>query len=404
VRRHISSYGLWAVWLASRAVLFLLVTAPGRIGDVGLYQRWYTCCLARHAFPAGDPMWQYPPGAGLIFWLAGRLPGRYPDSFALLAIGCDLAVTLMLYAAPRRGGSPAGAWYWVCAVPVLGSMTIGRLDMIPVALSVAAARVTGRGGVRGLLIGAGAAVKAWPVTLLAGAAPGQRRRVLAAAVAVLAGTCVAFRGPTMSFLAHQGARGVEIESVAATPFLIWRHAGWHGSVVYRYGAFQLSGEYAALARDVSTLCLVLIAVAVAVWSLLVARDRARWRPEFAADAPLAVTLLVLVASPVLSAQYMLWVIGLAAACLAARGTTQRPVALVLLAVAGLTVAVFPAGWYSLLGGSGVVTGVLMARNALLVAAAAMSCRRILSHPAAPSPGNPLAAGGVAGRGVSVAAR
>jgi hypothetical protein len=395
VRRHISSYGLWAVWLASRAVLFRLVTAPSMIGDVGLYQRWYTCCLSRHAFPAGDPMWQYPPGAGLVFWLAGRLPGRYPDSFALLAIGSDLAVTLILCAAPRRGGSLAGAWYWVCAVPVLGSITIGRLDMIPVAISVAAARVTRRGGARGLLIGAGAAVKAWPVTLLAGAAPGQRRRVLAAAAAVLAATCIAFRGSTMSFLAHQGARGVEIESVAATPFLIWRHAGWHGAVVYRYGAMQLSGEYVTLARDASMLCLVLIAVAAAAWSLWTGRDRDRWRPEFAADAPLAVTLLVLVASPVLSVQYVLWVIGLAAACLANRGTTQRPVALLLLAVAGLTVAVYPAGWLPLIGGSGAVTVILIARNALLVAAAAVSCRRILRYRATSRPGYLLGAGGVA---------
>jgi len=407
VRRHISSYGLWAVWLASRAVLFSLVTAPGMIDDVGLYQRWYTCCLSRHVFPAGDPLWQYPPGAGVVFWLAGHLPGRYTDSFTLLAIGCDLAVTLLLCAAPRRGGSLAGAWYWVCAVPVLGTITIGRLDIIPVAISVAAASVTKRGGVRGLLIGAGAAVKAWPVTLLAGAAPGQRRRVLAAAAAVLAATCVAFRGPTMSFLAHQGAREVEIESVAATPFLIWRHAGWHGAVVYRYGAMQLSGEDVTIALDASRLCLVLIAAAVAVWSLWVGRDRGRWRPEFAADAPLAVTLLVLVASPVLSMQYVLWAIGLAAACLANRGTTQRPVALILLAVAGLTFAVFPAMWHPLLEGSGAVTGVLMTRNALLVAAAAVSCRRILGYRAPPRPGNSPGAGGVAtvrrGRGVSLQA-
>ena len=121
----------------------------------------------------------------------------------------------------------------------------------------------------------------------------------------------------MSFLAHQGARGIEIESAVAVPFMIWRLAGWHGSVVYEYGAWQLSGEYAGLARDASRLSLILIATAVTAWCVLTARGRIRWRPEFAADAPLAVTLLVLVASPVLSPQYMLWAIGLAAACLAA---------------------------------------------------------------------------------------
>jgi hypothetical protein len=378
VRKRLSLAAAWAVWLATRAVLYVLATPPYRLGDVVVYQRWYTCCLSHHAFPAADPMWQYPPGAALIFWLPGRLPGDYLDNFALLAIGCDLAVTLMLCSAPRRGGTLAGAWYWVCGVPLLGAVAIGRLDMIPVALSVAALSARGRGGVRGALIGAGAAVKAWPVTLLAGAAPGQGRRGIAAAAAVLGAVWVIFRGPMMSFLAHQDERGVEIESVAATPFMIWRHAGWHGSLVFRYGAWQLSGEHVALAQDASRLCLVLVAAAAVGWRLLIARGRARWRPEFAADAPLAVTLLVLVASPVLSPQYLLWVIGLAAACLATGRTTQRPVALAVLGAAGLTLGIFPIGWGSLLGGSGAVTAILVARNLLLVVAAAASWWRLLS--------------------------
>jgi hypothetical protein len=376
-RKHLPSLALWAVWLVSRTVLYLIGTVPRFVGDVGLYQHWYVCCLSRHAFPSADPMWQYPPGAGLVLWLPGRLPGGYPDDFALLATGCDLAVTIVLGAAPRRGGSLAGAWYWVCGVPVLGSLAVGRLDMIPVMLSVVALRAAGRGGVRGGLLAAATAVKAWPVTLLAGTAPGQWRRVLPALAAVL--TALAFlRGPTMSFLAHQDARGTEIESAVAVPFMIWRLAGWHGSVVYKYGAWQLSGEDAGLARDASGLGLILIAVAVTAWCAATACGRIRWRPEFAADAPLAVTLLVLVASPVLSPQYMLWAIGLAAACLAARQTTQWPAALAILAAALLTVIVFPVGWQSLLRGSAMVTGILAARDALLAAAAAASCWRVLS--------------------------
>jgi hypothetical protein len=376
-RKHLPSLALWALWLVSRTVLYLVGTIPRFVGDVGLYQHWYACCLFRHAFPSADPMWQYPPGAGLVLWLPGRLPGSYLDDFALLATGCDLAVTIVLVAASRRGGSLAGAWYWVCGVPVLGSLAVGRLDMIPVMLSVVALCAAGRGGVRGGLLAVAAAVKAWPVTLLAGTAPGQWRRVLATLAVVLAALSF-FRGPMMSFLAHQDARGTEIESAVAVPFMIWRLAGWHGSVVYKYGAWQLSGEYAGLAGDASRLGLVLIAAAVTAWCVMTARGRIRWRPEFAADAPLAVTLLVLVASPVLSPQYMLWAIGLAAACLAAGQTTQRPVALAILAAALLTVIVFPAGWQGLLRGSAMITGILAARDALLAVAATVSCWRVLS--------------------------
>ena len=52
--------------------------------------------------------------------------------------------------------------------------------------------------------------------------------------------------------------------------------------------------------------------------------------------------------------------------------------LAILAAVGLTQLVFPIGWSRLLSGSGLVTGVLGARNVLLVAAAALSCWRITS--------------------------
>ena len=97
--------------------------------------------------------------------------------------------------------------------------------------------------------------------------------------------------------------------------------------------------------------MVLVTAAVLGWRLLIASGHARWRPEFLADAPLAATLLFLVVSPVLSPQYLLWVTGLAAACLATGRTTQRPAAMAVLAAAGLTQLIFPIGWLSLLSGS-----------------------------------------------------
>jgi hypothetical protein len=382
-RNRIPAPALWVVWLATRTVLFVRVTAPNMGGDIGIYQHWYACCLAHGAFPVTDPMWQYPPGAALIFWLPGHLPGSYVDDFVLLAIGFDLAITVMLWARARRGGSLAGAWAWVCGVPLLGVVSVTRFDVVPVALSVAAVCLAGRGGARGVLTGAGIAVKIWPVTLLAGTPPGQWRRDLAATAGVLAAVFLLFAPATVSFLAHQAARGLEVESVAATPLMVWRQAGWAGTVAYRFGAIQLNGWPAPLAQDASLIALVLATAAVLGWRLLIASGRARWRPEFAADAPLAATLLFLVASPVLSPQYLLWVIGLAAACLATGRTTQRPAAVAVLAAAGLTQLVFPVWWPSLLAGSAPVTGLLVARNMLLVAAAVMSCWRVV---AASTPG------------------
>jgi hypothetical protein len=374
---RISRVALWTVWLVSRIVLYLIVTAPHNDGDVGIYQQWYACCLSHGTFPVTDPRWQYPPGAGLVLWLPGRVPGGYVSDFVLLAIGCDLVVTLVLCARATRNGSMFGAWYWVLGVPLLGGIAVARLDIVPVALSVAALCLPDRRGSRGVLIGAAAAIKIWPVTLLAGSPPGRLRRDLAVSAVTAAAICGAFAGATGSFLAHQANRGVEIEAVPATPLMIWRLIGWAGRPVYRFGAYQLDGPYSAAVIDACRIGLVLAGLAVLCWRLRVASGQGRWRPEFAADAPLAATLLFLVVSPVLSPQYLLWIIGLSAACLATGRTTQGQVAIAVPAVIVLTLLVFPTEWSGLIAGSVLPTLVLAARNSLLLVITFVSCWRII---------------------------
>jgi hypothetical protein len=96
--------------------------------------------------------------------------------------------------------------------------------------------------------------------------------------------------------------------------------------------------------------------------------------------------LFLVTNLVLSPQFLLWPIGLAAACLAVhpRRTTQRPAAIAVLVAAGLTQLVFPVGWKQLVHGSELVTSVLLARNVVLLAATILSCWPLLraSQPSA----------------------
>jgi hypothetical protein len=299
------------------------------------------------------------------------MPGGYLRDFAALVVACDLAATAMLV---RK--STAAAWYWICAVPLLGSFVLVRFDMVPVALAVAALCATHTSTGRGALIGIGAAIKVWPVTMLAGTPPGQWRRTITSGATAAGVICVLLIGGAPSFLGHQNARGVEVESLVATPFLIWRQFGWPGQVAFRYGAMELDGTGVAVAEYVSVAAMVLALAGFVIWRRRVAR---RWRPEFGTDAPLAATLLFLVTNPVLSAQFLLWLIGVAAACLAVhpRRTTQRPVAVAVLVAAGLTQLVFPVGWLPFLHGSALVTSVLILRNVVLLAATILSCQRLL---------------------------
>jgi Glycosyltransferase family 87 len=372
-------------WVSSRSLLYVFATTrlwdviTRATYDVHLYQSWYARYLAHGVFP-GANSWQYPPGAAVAFWLPAQFPGDYLRDFALLAIGADLAVLVMLIWRARRGGSLLGACYWTVGVPLAGPLLAMRFDVFSVALAVAALCVAGAPIGRGVLAGAGAMIKVWPATVVLGLPPGQVRRgavAFGATAAAVVGSFVFLMPGALGFLDHQGGRGVEVESVAVTPFLIARHFGWHGVVALQYGSFQLAGAHVALAWYAAEFGLVLSVMAAGSWRLLIARGRLRWRPEFQADAPLAATLLLISTSRVLSPQYVLWVTGLAACCLAAERSTQRPVAVALLAVDALTTVVYPLGFARLIEGSDLMTVTVAVRNGLLLVVTAWSCWRLL---------------------------
>ena len=372
-------------WALSRLLLYLFCTTrmwnviTQATYDVHLYQSWYVRFLSHGVFPAATS-WQYPPGAAAVFWLPAQLPGDYLHDFALLAVCADLVVLIMLIWRACHGGSLLGAFYWTVGVPLAGPLLAMRFDVYSVAFAVAALSVAGTPARRGVLAGVGAMIKIWPATMLLGLPPGELRRgavALGATAVAIVGSFACFMPGAFGFLAHQGGRGVEVESVVATPFLIARHFGWHGVVALTYGSFQLSGTHVALAGYASTFCLVLSVIAAASWRLLIARGRLRWRPEFQADAPLTATLLFIATSRVLSPQYLLWVTGLAACCLAAGRSTQRPVAVALLAVDVLTAVVYPLGFAPMIAGSDLMTVIVAVRNGLLLVVTAWSCWRLL---------------------------
>jgi hypothetical protein len=95
------------------------------------------------------------------------------------------------------------------------------------------------------------------------------------------------------------------------------------------------------------------------------------------DAALTATVLFVVTSRVISPQYMVWLIGLAAACLVRPDTTQRPVACLLLAACLLTTLDFPLLYRELRDdGAPLAIANLCARNLLLVTAAVLSGIRL----------------------------
>jgi hypothetical protein len=376
-----------AGWLVTRTALLLCLfrvfTVPGPdvTGDVSvIYRGWYEV-LKTGSYPLGDVTWQYPPAAALAIASPAVLPFLgYTAAFFVLSCLCDaLVLGLLLRADARIGGHgpPRGTWVWVAGVPLLGTTSYARYDLMVTAVAVAALLA----GVRrprllGVLAGFGALLKVWPILLVAGTPPGRATRrswtAAAGAAAALAVGCSATMPGALAFVTAQRDRGTEIESLGGLVLQLARHFGWNGKVLLHYGSVEFLGPYVSL---VSTAALGLTVIAfcwLLVWRLTALDVTAGTAP----DAAFAAVLLFTTTSRVISPQYLLWLVGLAAVCLVPRSSRMVLPALLVLAAAAVTQLEFPVWFSHVVAGDPLGLILLVVRNGLLVAATLTACRRL----------------------------
>ncbi|MCW7946362.1 membrane protein [Streptomyces hygroscopicus] len=374
-------------WLATRALmLWLLAHDQDRLLGSGgvasevwnLYFHWYGL-LAQGAFPSGDHLWQYPPGAGVVLLSPALLPNlTYFQAFVVLTLLTDAVIAFVLArAGTRPGRSLRGAGLWIAGLPLLLHIPLARYDVQVTAFAVISLLALSRSTrVCGAFAALGALVKVWPALALIGTPRGRTTREAWTAAAVTSVTLLAliaalFRNP-FDFLRQQGGRGVQIESLGGTVLMFARRAGWPGHTRYQYGAVEFVGPHV---RAVAACSLLLTGVAFGL--LLLWRLRARrWTAATPYDAALAAVLLFTVTSRVISPQYMVWLVGLAAVCLTSRHTTQRPVALLVLAATAVSTVEYPAVYGEVINGAWVGCLLMLVRNGLLAAAAVVSFVRL----------------------------
>jgi hypothetical protein len=129
---------------------------------------------------------------------------------------------------------------------------------------------------------------------------------------------------------------------------------------------------------VQTVAACSLALTVVAFGLLALwRLRAHhWTPATPYDAAFAAVLLFTVTSRVISPQYMVWLIGLAAVCLTSRHTTQRPAALLVLAATAVSTVAYPALYEEVVQSTWTGCLLMFVRNGLLASAAIMSFIRL----------------------------
>ncbi|GGR94385.1 membrane protein [Streptomyces aureoverticillatus] len=410
-----------ALWAPTRVLLLLCVfhvvvlPGPDVTSDVSfIYQGWYET-LRTGTFPLDDVTWQYPPAAALAVLAPAALPFLgYPAAFFLLSFLADAAVTgLLLHAGGRPGRTLRGAWVWTAGVALLGPTAYARYDLMVTAVAVAALLAGARRArTWGVLAGFGAVLKVWPVLLLVGTPRGRTTRRSWGAAAVTAGTVtllfVAAMPGALAFLTFQRDRGTEVESLGALVFHVARQLGWPGTVQLNYGSVEFLGPYVPLVSAVAQA----LSVAAFGW-LLLWRIRARVRSVTTpADAAFAAVLLFTTTSRVISPQYLLWLVGVAAVCVAYRGSRMAWPAGLVLAATFVTFLEFPVWFSHVVASDALGVALLVVRNGLLVAATVLACsalwRQTVTKASGERPGaappdprhRPSASSSIAGRALN----
>ncbi|KMS82040.1 membrane protein [Streptomyces leeuwenhoekii] len=372
---------LLAAWAATRLILLLFVfkvyvfPGPDVTTDVSvIYQGWYGV-LRTGAFPLDDVTWQYPPGAALAILSPALLPfWDYATAFFVLACLADLAVLVLLTRAGRRPGrTPRGALVWTAGVPLLGPTVYARYDVMVTAVAVAALLTAVRHPrAAGALAALGALLKVWPALLLAGdRRPGSWAAAAVTGAALAALSALALPG-AFAFLAFQRDRGTEVESLGALVFHVARHFGWEGEVRLHYGSVEFLGPYVGA---VSTAALALTAAAFG-WLLLWRLRARRFGARTLAEAAFTAVLMFTVTSRVISPQYLVWLVGLAAVCRSFAASGMRLPSGLVLAACAVTVLEFPVWFAHVVAGDPLGVALLFVRNGLLVAAALTAARAL----------------------------
>ena len=249
----------------------------------------------------------------------------FTDGFMWEMLGFDLAmVVLIAFGLPgdRRRVISAVGIYTVGVVTLsgvvldpslidTGPLILTRFDLVPVVFVLAAvlARDRGRSATWSALVSIGAGIKAFPLLLypaLARGEPNPRRVIVAGAMPLLvcAAAVLVIGDEFGSAISYHTERALQVESLAASPFEIAHELGGGAKVVTGHGGFEISAGGATAARWISVL------VGAAGYLTLVL---AGWRSR-ATNLELVTALLAMlvVFSPVLSPQFLLWLLPVSA--------------------------------------------------------------------------------------------
>lgn len=388
-----SVLALWIAFLLVHVLTAWLgwVYPSQPMGDVVLvYEPWATAAWSGGEIVGVTESWVYPQLALLPMMLAAVLAapllpllgvsGAYLIGWALLVTVLDAVAFAVLVGRGHVRARRTAAWFWCAALLLLGPIALYRIDAVTVPIAVVAGLwLVTRPTIAAALLTIGAWIKIWPgALLLAAVVAGRARlRMLLAAAVVTAAVVVVLLllgadTEILGVLTAQTGRGLQIEAVAATPFL-WMAVTGAARIEYSYDilTFQIVAPGAEALATILTPLLVLAAAVVTVVGGVKAARGASFARLFPPLALLLVTVLIAL-NKVGSPQFQTWLLAPVTLWLVLDRRRARSAAALVLAMCLLTCLVYPLSYDGLLRAEAAPVLLLTMRNALLVVLAAVS--------------------------------
>lgn len=390
--------GAIGIWILTAAVDVFSDTS---ISDIPVYEA-VAERVAAGEIPYRDFTVEYPPlavGLMVVARVAGA--GNYAVAFSVLMLLALIAVAMFAMATARALGMSRRRELLtggvVAALPLLLGDFIGtRFDLAVAAVTAGAlwAAVTGRFRWAWGFLGAAVALKLAPIVLVpvlaiwqfraAGWQPTVRHAGLAlgAVVATFVPFVIGAQDGVADLFRYHIDRPLQIESMGAS-YLLGLHAlaDIRITVVNSFGSQNLVGTGPDAISTISTwVGLLGILAVLATFMILLRRSRDGVPPQLAVAAFAAVLAVAVSTGKVLSPQFLIWLVPV---CLLIGGRYRRVAFAGTVAVLVVTHVYFPDRYWDLVALDTPSIGLLVLRNALLIALVAS----VWPRPAVDAPGH-----------------
>ena len=348
-------------------------------GDLSLYEYWAYQVENGTGVYGLATEWVYPALAFVPIWIASALnTGSYEVSWLALVFVLNTAAVLLLIRPATNGRLFSGAhasWAFLSALVLLGPVAVSRIDSVSAALAIFGLVAISRNsrGIAAALFTLAGWIKIWPVALFAAMITVFKNKIQAVVVATIISASIIGIGllaggtKVFGFVLQQQERGIQIESVMATP---WMWLAKFGSANIFFDDIVLTNQVSGpLVQELAAVSNYLLFIALAITAFLAIRAvrAGRNRTQVFALAALTGVLDLIVFNKVGSPQFMIW-LAVPLVALVYFSINKSKVALAMgAAILLLTQLVYPVFYIELLGLETIALGLLTARNLLLVA-------------------------------------